>query len=135
MPLLSAAEDIKHRTLGRIAGALNRLRYLAELRRSRYQHWGLRRTHGEEPAEEACREAHSAEFLGVLRTDLDDLVEETTIAAQASGTELESACEMEAKELIPEDTGGGSPRHLSALVFALRKLAWARKRRRKPPAA
>ena len=129
MPLLSAAEDIKERTLRRIAGALNRLRYLAELRRSRYQHWGLQRTHGEEPAAEACREAHSAEFLGVLRSDLDDLVEDTTVAAHASGAELEAACDVEAEELVPEKAGGGSPRHLSALVFALRKLAWARKKK------
>jgi len=129
MPLLSAAEDIKERTLRRIAGALNRLRYLAELRRSRYQHWGLQRIHGEAPATEACREAHNAEFLGVLRSDLDELVEDTTVAAHASGEQLESACDVKAEELVPEKVGGASPRHLSALVFALRKLAWARKKK------
>ena len=53
------------------------------------------------------------------RSDLDELVEDTTVAAHASGAELESACDVEAEELVPEETGGGSPRHLSALVFAL----------------
>ena len=74
-------------------------------------------------------EAHNAEFLGVLRSDLDELVEDTTVAAHASGEQLESACDVKAEELVPEKVGGASPRHLSALVFALRKLAWARKKK------
>ena len=64
-----------------------------------------------------------------MRSDLDELVEDTTVAAHAIGAELEAACDVEAEELVPEKAGGGSPRHLSALVFALRKLAWARKKK------
>ena len=133
MPLLSAAEDLRKRTLARISGSLARLRYLGELRSQGHSHWGLQQTHGAEATAAALRESHTEGFVEVLRTDLDQLVEE--FPRQEESVVSPDGKLPESRELEPEDTGGGSRRHLRGLMYALSKvMTWRRGRGRTPGA-
>jgi hypothetical protein len=133
MPLLNAAEDLRKRTLARLSGSLARLRYLGELRSQGHSHWGLQQRHDREAVGAAIRENHTEEFVEVLRTDLDQLVED--FPQQEESVISADGKLPEARELEPENAGGGSRRHLSGLMYALSKvMAWRRGRGRTPGA-
>ncbi len=134
MTLLNAAEDFRKRTLAHISGSLARLRYLGELRSQGHSHWGLEQKHGAEAAGSAVRESHTEGFVEVLRTDLDELVEEFPSQEE---TLLSPGGKLpEARALEPENPGGGSRRHLRGLMYALSKvIAWRRRDREDSPGA
>ena len=131
MSLFNAADDLRKRTLARISGSLARLRYLAELRA--HGHWGLQQTHGAEQAGSAIRQGHTEEFIEVLRTDLDELAEEFPKQEEALISPLDTL--PPAAALEPDEVGGGSRRHFSALLFALSKLRASKRRRKRAPGA
>ena len=128
MALLTAAEDLRKRTLARLPGSLARLRYLAELRAQGHSHWGLEQKYGPVQASGAIRGRHTEEFIAVLRTDLDELVDDFPKQEE----ELVAHGGLpESRSLEPEDTAGGSRRHLSALMYALSKVqAWKKRHSR-----
>jgi hypothetical protein len=127
MPLHTAIEDLKTNTLRSVSGILSRLEYLAGLRKppGPYNHWGLSRTYGETQAQQALGEAHRTAVSGVLRTPLQRLLTEVDLSSQAKGMPpIEYVEELSGKsnELLPEQRGAGSARHLSAVLHALLSL-------------
>jgi len=134
MALLNAAEDLRKRTLARISGSLARLRYLAELRGHGHSHWGLEQTHGPQAADTAIRAQHTEGFIEVLRTDLDELVEQ--FPKQEEALRSSEGRLLPARALVPANPGGGSRGHLSGLLYALSKVtAWRRRERGQSPGA
>ena len=117
MTISSAYDDFCARTLGVLAGAWQRLQYLAELRTpdGRYQHWGLARTFGEATAQRSLAQAHSEVFLEILRTPLHRL------AQQSSAAEIKQL-----SSYLPGNLEGGTPQHFSSIVSALAALSAAR---------
>ena len=117
MKISSAYDDFCARTLGALAGAWQRLQYLAELRApdGRYQHWGLARTFGEATAQRALAQVHSEVFLELLRTPLRSL------ARQSSAAEIKQL-----SGYLPGNLEGGTPQHFNSIVSALTALSAAR---------
>ncbi len=118
MTISSAYDDFCARTLSALAGAWQRLQYLAELRApdGHYQHWGMARTFGDAAAQRTLAQVHSELFLEILRMPLRRL------ADQYSAAEI-AAC----SSYLPENLQGGSPEHFSSIVSALAALAAARR--------
>jgi hypothetical protein len=129
MPLLSAGDDLRKRTLARLSGSLARLRYLADLRAQGHAHWGLEQKYGSQQAAAAIRKEHTEGFIEVLRTDLDELVDE--FPKQEEDVVTSDGAVPSGKSLEPENAAGGSRHHLSGLLYALAKVqAWRKKRDR-----
>ena len=122
-----------------VAGLFAKLRYLAGLRRDAnggYIHWGMTRTHGEAAAQQAIADSHQEIFLRVLRTPLRDLrqdVEASSVATGIAGKELLEDLSARKADLLPNNLGGGSPRHFSSVLHAL--LALASRPAKNPPDA
>ncbi len=118
MTISSAYDDFCARTLGALAGAWQRLQYLAELRApdGRYRHWGMARTFGEAAAQRTLAQVHSELFLEILRLPLRHLAE------QYSASEI-----AQWSAYLPEDLEGGTPEHFSSIVSALAALSAARR--------
>ncbi|HVP44388.1 MAG TPA: hypothetical protein VMS96_13220 [Terriglobales bacterium] len=118
MTISSAYDDFCARTLSALAGAWQRLQYLAQLRApdGRYQHWGLARTFGDHAAQRALAQAHSELFLEILRTPLRRLDGEYSAEEAAQWSSY-----------LPENAEGGSPEHFSSVVSALAALSAARR--------
>src|SRR5258708_25090289 len=78
MARLSTFEDFLKRTLNTLQGIWRKLDYLAELRRpdGDYEHWGLSRVHGELAARNVLAEIHSSLYTQLLRTPVQELVED-----------------------------------------------------------
>lgn len=121
MTLASAYDDFRLRTLEALPGLWARLRYLAGLRAQDggYQHWGMRRTFGDEAAQKAVAAAHSDVFLQLLRTPLRQLAREFTDSRSSSGEPVDWSL------YVPADLGGGSVKHFNSIVSALQKLSSA----------
>jgi len=117
----SPFEDVRERTLGTLTGVWAKLSYLAGLRGDdgRYHHWGLSRTHGDEPSQKALALAHSEVYLQVLRTPIRALDQEWC-SQERSG---EFMYVENLQSFYPADTSGGSARHLSSLLLAARLLS------------
>lgn len=133
MTLKSALDDLTHTTLEAFAGCLQKLEYLAQLRRRRgdYWHWGFGKVHGEAIAKKALAEAHRGTISEVLSTPLRVLLEDAEASSTVSGTATEKYLEtLSAQEdqLLPKNPGAGSARHLSSVLHAL--LGLERNRRR-----
>jgi len=88
MTLKSASEDLRQRTLDKIAGLWGKLTYIADRRSTdgRYQHWGFERTHGTVTAQETFARAHQSLLGIILRTRLSSLREDLEQASGAAGT-------------------------------------------------
>ena len=127
MSLFSALEDFLKTTVSRVPGRWNKLVYVAGLQHEgRYRHWGLERVHGEQAVQSALQELHHSLFLEVLRTPLPELFEDAE--QSASEQELEADAYLRDlgtrnRSLLPADLGGGSARHLNAVLLALSRLA------------
>jgi hypothetical protein len=124
MTLKSALEDLTDTTLEAIAGCLEKLEYLAGLRRSGgdYGHWGFSKLHGESAAKKALVEAHRATVSEVLSTPLRGLLDDAEAASGSCGRATEEYLESLAKQedqLLPRNPGAGSARHLSSVLHAL----------------
>jgi hypothetical protein len=127
MPLQSALEDLRDKTLRKVTGLLGRLEYLASLRGpgGRYSHWGLSRVHGEQAAETALSEAHRAATSEVLRTPLRKMLQDVEASGGARGVDPEQyAKELEehSAELLPPHPSAGSVRHFSSVMRVLSYL-------------
>lgn len=119
MKLLSAYEDFVKGTLSKIPNALDRLRFIAEMRRDgRYEHWGLAKTYGREAAQEGVSEAHSDTFEEVLATPVPNLEnpDESTTEKQVE----------HASDMLPADPRGGSRRHLNWILRVVSLLRQSR---------
>jgi len=128
MVLRSALEDLTETTLATLGGLFAKLRYLAGLRRQGngpYVHWGMARTHGESATQEAFGQSHREIFLRMLRTPLRNLRDEVRISSTNGGiSEEELLKELSERKdtLLPNDLGGGSPRHFNSVLHALLTL-------------
>ena len=118
MTISSAYEDFCLHTLSALAGAWQRLHYLAGMRApdGRYRHWGLARTYGEAAAQRALAQAHTELFLQVLRMPLSSLAQESS-----PGDLVELA------SYVPGNLEGGTAEHFNSIVSALKALSEARK--------
>lgn len=130
MSLKSAFEDLSQTTLGAFADCLKRLEYLGGLRKVRggYWHWGFSKVHGEAAAKKAFREAHRAAVSEVLCTPLRTLLQNAESSSEDAGVDPEGYLEkLREAELLPEDPGAGSARHLNSVLHALLGLERNRK--------
>lgn len=130
MTLKSAFEDLSQNTLRALADCLKRLEYLGGLRKLQggYWHWGFSKVHGEAAAKKAFREAHRAAVSEVLCTPLRTLLQNAESSSKSDGVDAESYLENLGKaELLPEDPGAGSARHLNSVLHALLGLERNRK--------
>jgi hypothetical protein len=123
MPLLSATDDFRSRTLAAIHGILRRLVYVAALRDGggQYVHWGLSRAHGPQAANEAVAAAHSESWIQLLRTPLPQLVSELEAMDAPLRTELLAKFEA-AGACSPDNLSGGTMRHFNSIVLVLRMV-------------
>jgi len=131
MRLFSAYDDFMERTLGELPGALAKVRFVSGLRGSSlqgYEHWGLERTYGKESAQTAIGKAHTEAFRAELSTPLSRLWEELVSAAKAEEMEAGKSAESELdlKDAIPSELGGGSVEHHRYVLKSLSLLAQTR---------
>lgn len=112
MALISADEDFVVRSLACFASIMEKLFYIASLKRydGSYDHWGLEYTFGPEASNAAIARAHKDVFLQLLETPLPHL-------ASRGETPHNSLL-----DLSPADLGGGSLEHLEYVVEVLRLL-------------
>lgn len=130
MTLKSAFEDLSQTTLGALSDCLKRLEYLGGLRKLRggYWHWGFSKVHGEPAASKAFHEAHRAAVSEVLSTPLRTLLENAESSSNNAGVDAEGYLENLGKaQLLPDDPGAGSARHLNSVLHALLGLERNRK--------
>lgn len=73
-----AAENFKQRTLSAVPTLLERLAYICSLQMAdgQYRHWGLTRTYGARPAQEAIRAAHSELAIAVVQSPVREIYRE-----------------------------------------------------------
>ena len=124
MTLKSALEDLTRSTLRAISGCLQRLESLSGLRErgEGYSHWGFEKLHGESAANKALAEAHSSAVSNVLSTPLSKLLSDVQSSTQAEGQNTEAylrGLSQKGSELLPNNPGPGSARHLSSVLHAL----------------
>lgn len=127
MTLKTAAEDLEGTTLDSVAGMLAKLEYLGGLLQpdGSYQHWGLERTYGRTPAQQALAEAHLVILSRVLRTPLRQLLQEIEKFSEPRG--LTPAAYLEqlrqnTVHLLPPVRSIESTRHLGSALHALSSL-------------
>jgi len=126
MSLYSALEDLHETTLRAFAGCLNKLEYLAGLRKSGgYEHWGLSRVYGDLAARKALARAHRSLLSKVLAMPIRKLAEDARQSSKAAGLPPDAYAERLASaspDLLPQGPGAGSARHLSSVLHALSSL-------------
>jgi hypothetical protein len=133
MTFKSAFEDLSRTTLEAVAGCLRKLEYLAGLRQSKgdYSHWGFSKVYGDVPAKTALITAHREAVSEVLSTPLRELLEDVETTTLRAGMDTEKYLEGLARkqqELLPNNPGAGSARHLSSVLHALLGLEKSRER-------
>lgn len=130
MRLFSAYDDFMERTLGGLPGSLAKVRFVSGLRSSHqgYEHWGLERTYGREPAQTAISKAHTEAFIAELSTPLAQLWEEMVLAAKAEEMEAGRWAEsgLDLMGGIPPELGGGGIEHHRYILKGLSLLARTR---------
>jgi hypothetical protein len=133
MTLRSALEDLRETTLAAVSGVLNRLAYLASLRRrdGAYKHWGLAQQHGEGSSERALQTAHTEALSAVLHTPIPELMQ----GLRESGGENQEArvayvenMRERLNELLPSPEDTVSAKHLNSVLIALSSLEKSSKR-------
>jgi hypothetical protein len=120
---LSPFEDFQARTLSSLPGLWTKLLYMAGLRcpEGKYRHWGHSRVHGESPSQLALARAHSELYITLLRRPMRELIEEIEMnSGGADPTELVRRIEVGEARMVPANLEGGSPRHFSSIVLAVR---------------
>jgi hypothetical protein len=133
MNFKSALEDLSKSTLTAVSGCLQKLEYLAGLRRQEddYSHWGLGRVYGHTTANKALGEAHRDAVSKVLSTPLAKLLDDVETSAKSSGRTADEYLESLSRQnqaLLPKNPGPGSARHLSSVLHALLGLERNRER-------
>lgn len=128
MTLFTPLEDFMLRTVSSVEGMWSKLEYVADLRKESggYEHWGLERVFGHEPAERAIAAAHRNLVLELLRTPLPKLMEEARLSARQHNLPVNMYVQglySRGQELLPEKLGGGSAKHFNSVLLALSALA------------
>jgi len=133
MTLKSALQDVRETTLAAVSGLLEKLAYLASLRRKEggYKHWGMSLVHGEDPSDQALKTAHAEVLSTVLRTPISALVEDLQQSSENSGQAAGAYVEDmrgQFEELLPAEPDQAAARHLNSVLVALSSLEKARER-------
>ena len=109
-----------------VAGCLGKLEYLAGLRtRGDYSHWGFQKVHGHATASATLMTAHREAVSTVLSMPLKTLLEDVENSSQTAGADPVGYVEKIAehgKELLPDQPGPGTARHLNSVLRALSGL-------------
>jgi hypothetical protein len=121
MKLLSAYEDFVSRTLSKIPNALDRLRFIADMRKEgQYEHWGLTKEYGRDAAQSGIGEAHADSFETVLTTPIPELeASEKAPTAETGQTDI--------SKMLPSDLRGGTKKHFSWIVKVISMLNQTRR--------
>ena len=125
MTLYSALEDLQETTLRAFTGCLIKLEYLSGLRdkEGTYDHWGLTRVHGDLAARRALARAHRSLLSKVLAMPFRNLLEDARQSGEVAGLPPAAYAErLAATNLLPQEPGAGSARHLSSVLHALSSL-------------
>src|SRR5271170_826311 len=133
MTLKSALQDLRETTLDAVSGLLAQLAYLGSLRRREggYLHWGMSLVHGDESSERALKAAHTEVLSTVLRTPLNDLLEdlrESSEDSRITATAYIEGMREQFPELLPSPEDPASARHLNSVLVALSSLEKSQKR-------
>jgi hypothetical protein len=135
MRFRSAKEDLHETTLAALRGRLERLEYLAGLRREsdRYEHWGLMRVYGEAPVQGVLREAHVDVMDAVLRTPMAQVYQEAEQREAEPGAAEQQVVifERPAEELLPPGADTLRAAHFSLVWDAMASVARRRASRRR----
>ena len=128
MKILSASQDFEQVSLSGFPSVLEKLVYLAGLRRENgdYAHWGLAKVYGEQVAGAAIAAAHGRLYSDCLSSPLERLATEISSAALEQALSPEAyveRVEVNRKRLVPQITRSGSAKHLDAVLLALKKIA------------
>ena len=109
MSLYSALEDLHETTLRAFAGCLNKLEYLAGLRKDGgYEHWGLSRVYGDSAARKALARAHRSLLSKVLAMPIRKLAEDAKQSSKVAGIPADAYVERLASaspDLLPQGPG------------------------------
>lgn len=129
---MSALEDLLERSLQTLSGVWGKFHYLCSLRDNsgRYEHWGFIRTHGDTSAQAAFADAHTALFSNILRTPLEELLEDVEFSAEkmsVSTDEFISGMRRVADKASPQNLAGGTLAHFNSVLDALSLVHSARK--------
>jgi hypothetical protein len=122
-------DDFMQRTLWHVPGAWAKLEYVASLREEegeKYEHWGMARVFGVEPAQHALEHVHRNLVLQLLRTPLSALVDDAKYSAEQQGMPLNLYVQQlssAGERLLPVKLGGGSVKHFNSVLLALLTLA------------
>ncbi len=120
MKLLSAYEDFVQTTLSQIPNVLDRLRFIARMRKGeQYEHWGLAKVFGKEAAQRAISDSHADTFEQTLTTPIPKLDVETESSQQNSS--------LSNRQMLPADLRGGSRRHLNWILRVVYLLGRSRR--------
>jgi hypothetical protein len=135
MRLKSAIEDFEANTLGSVPGLLGRLSYVGRLRdgAGTYEHWGLKKTHGDDAAQCAMRASHRALLSEVLRNSLAVLLKD--VPASCSNEHLTEAEFLASLAQSPPNLLPAARAHLRSVLSALSALVENRDRASLPGAS
>jgi len=128
MALKSAYDDLRQRTLGKVAGLWGKLFYIADRRSpddGTYEHWGFERMHGTETAQDTFARAHHALIDTILRTRLRLLQDDLKQSSQAEGANPASyVSKLTASlyRLLPSDCPKMTKLHLVSVLKTLSLL-------------
>ena len=124
MAVNSAYEDLRERTLGRIAGMWGKLTYLADRRSAdgSYQHWGFERAHGTAIAQDTFDRVHRSVIETILQTRLRALredLEQTSAAGGTSPVSYVSKLSGGMRRLLPSGCPKVTEIHLTSILKIL----------------
>jgi hypothetical protein len=127
MAAKSAYEDLRGRTLDKIAWLWAKLSYVAERRSAdgTYQHWGFERTHGTEVAQDTFARVHHSLIETILQTRLRLLREDLEQASSAAGISpvfYVSKLKAGQRRLLPSNCPKMTERHLISILKILSLL-------------
>lgn len=127
MAVKSAYEDLRDRTLDKIAWLWGKLTYVAERRSAdgTYEHWGFERTHGTAAAQETFARVHHSLIEKILQTRLRVLREDLEQASSAAGTSpvsYVSKLKAGQRRLLPSNCQKVTELHLTSILKILSLL-------------
>lgn len=128
MRLKSAFEDFETSTLCAVAGLLGRFSYVGRLHVGEgiYEHWGLGKIHGEDPARRAIRSSHRMLLTAILRKPLASLLAD--LAESCANSELtQTQFLLSLNQAQPEPISPATGAHLKSALNALVALVESQK--------
>src|SRR5271163_487837 len=127
MTLKSAYDNLRQRTMEKIPGILEKLRYVAGLRsgRGNYEHWGFERQYGSAATQTAFAEVHKTQLQKVLQTRLSALKQDLERSGEANGTSplsYVSQLSKDLNQLLPSGCPKEAESHLASVLQTLSAL-------------